>query len=62
MHDVLEILQQKSQGLCKDTKQDTASEELLQSEIRCLQKEQAVAKSLNQGFSLKYIMFVMLSR
>lgn len=24
MHDVLEILQQKIQGLCKDTKQDTA--------------------------------------
>ena len=29
MHNVLEILQQKNQGLCKDTKQDTASEELL---------------------------------
>lgn len=28
MHDVLEILQQKIQGLCKDTKQDTAREEL----------------------------------
>lgn len=44
MHDVLEILQQKIQGLCKDTKQDTAREELLRSEIRCLQKEQVVVK------------------
>lgn len=44
MHDVLEILQQKNLGLCKDTKQDTAREELLQSEIRCLQKEQVVVK------------------
>lgn len=55
MHDVLEILQQKNQGLCKDTKQDTAREELLQSEIRCLQKEQVVVKWSGIQFEEYYV-------